>query len=207
MADGTLLALALLGAAHGVNPAMGWLFAVAIGLQERSRKALARSLVPIAIGHEISVALTVLAIEITGSAAGQRVVGIAGGVTLVAFGVWKLVASRSHPRWVGARLSPVELVWWSFLMSSAHGAGLMLLPVVDTHGTAAHDPLATVGGMSVDAVGLAAVHTAAMLATMAAIALLVYQVVGVGFLRRGWINVDRVWAGALVTAGTVTLIS
>ena len=207
MADGTLLALAALGAAHGVNPAMGWLFAVAIGLQERSRKALAGSLVPIAIGHEASVALTVLAIEITGSAAGQRVVGIAGGATLLAFGIWKLVASRSHPRWVGARLSPVELVWWSFLMLSAHGAGLMLLPVVDTHGTASHDPLTAVGGMSLDAVGLAAVHTAAMLATMAAVSLLVYQVVGVGFLRRGWINVDRVWAGALVTAGTVTLIS
>jgi hypothetical protein len=187
---------------------MGWLFAVAIGLQERSRKALARSLVPITIGHEISVALTVLAIEITGSAAGQRVGGIAGGVTLVAFGIWKLVASRSHPRWVGARLSPAELVWWSFLMSSARGAGLMLLPC-GGHAPHGRPRSAGDGGRDVTAcpVGLAAVHTAAMLATMAAVALLVYQVVGVGFLRRGWINVDRVWAGALVTAGTVTLIS
>ena len=207
MEEGTLLALAGLGAVHGANPAMGWLFAVAIGLQERSRRALAEALVPIAIGHEISVALTVLAIEITGSAAGQRVVGIAGGVALIAFGAWKLLASRSHPRWVGARLSRPELVWWSFLMSSAHGAGLMLLPVVDSHERAQHDPLTAVGGMSLDAVGLAAVHTAAMLATMAAVALLVYQVVGVGFLRRGWVNVDRVWAGALVTAGTVTLVT
>ncbi len=92
-------------------------------------------------------------------------------------------------------------------MSTAHGAGLMLLPVVDSHDQAPHDPLTAVGGMSLDAFGLAAVHTAAMLATMAAISLLVYQVVGVGFLRRGWVNVDRVWAGALVTAGTVTLVT
>ena len=207
MSDGTLLALAALGAAHGLNPAMGWLFAVAIGLRERSRKALLGSLVPIAIGHEASVALTVLAIELTGSATGQRVVGIAGGVTLICFGTWKLLAERSHPRWVGARLSAGELVWWSFLMSSAHGAGLMLLPVVDTHSGESHDPLTAVGGMSAEALGLAAVHTAAMLAVMGAVALFVYEVVGVGFLRRGWVNVDRVWAGALVTAGTVTLVT
>ena len=92
-------------------------------------------------------------------------------------------------------------------MSSAHGAGLMLLPVVDTHGGDTHDPLTAVGGMSLDALGLAAVHTAAMLATMAVVAVVVYEVVGVGFLRRGWVNVDRVWAGALVTAGSVTLIT
>jgi hypothetical protein len=205
--EGTLLALAGLGAAHGVNPAMGGLFAVAIGRRERSRGALARSLVPIAIGHEASVALAVVAIQLTGGAVGQRAVGIAGGVVLIAFGTWKLLSERSHPRWVGAQLSPLELVWWSFLMSSAHGAGLMLLPVVDTQTGAAHDPLTAVGRISLDAVGLAAMHTAAMLVTMGAVALLVYEVVGVGFLRRGWVNVDRVWAGALVTAGTVTLIT
>jgi hypothetical protein len=208
VASGTLLALAALGAAHGVNPAMGWLFAVAIGLQRRSRRALVEALVPIALGHELSVAATVVAIELTGSAVGQRVVGIAGALVLIGFGAWKLLASRSHPRWVGAQLGRLELVWWSFLMSSAHGAGLMLLPVVEDRGGAAHDPLASgLGAVSLDAVGLAAVHTAAMLAVMAAIALLVYEVVGVGFLRRGWVNVDRVWAGALVTAGTVTLFT
>ena len=201
---GTVAALAGLGAVHGANPAMGWLFAVAIGLQERSRAALLKSLIPIAIGHEASVALALLAIELTGSAVGQRVVGIAGAVVLIAFGTWKLVAARSHPRWVGARLGPLELVWWSFLMSSAHGAGLMLLPVVDA-GT--HNDLSSFGSLSVDAFGLAAVHTASMLVVMGTIALVVYEVVGVGFLRRGWINVDRVWAGAMVTAGTVTLFT
>jgi hypothetical protein len=203
--EGTFVALAGLGALHGANPAMGWLFAVAIGLQERSRRALLASLVPIAIGHELSVALTVLAIELTGSAVGQRVVGIAGAVLLIGFGAWKLLAARSHPRWVGARLSRLELAWWSFLMSSAHGAGLMLLPVVDQGGHHAVD--SGVASLSAEAFGLAAVHTAAMLAVMAGIALAVYQVVGVGFLRRGWVNVDRAWAFALVSAGTVTLFT
>lgn len=197
MDGSTLLALAVLGAAHGINPAMGWLFAVAIGLREHSRKALLESLIPIAIGHEASVAITVLAIELTGSAIGQRAVGIAGAVLLIGFGAWKLLASRSHPRWVGAHLSPLELAGWSFLMSSAHGAGLMLLPVV---GNATHNDLSNIGALSVDAFGLAAVHTAAMLVVMGTVALIVYEVVGVGFLRRGWVNVDRVWAGALVRA-------
>jgi hypothetical protein len=207
VAEGTLLALVLLGAAHGLNPAMGWLFAVAIGLRERSRNALLGSLLPIAIGHEASVAVTVLAIELTGSATGQRVIGIAGGVTLIVFGAWKLFAERSHPRWVGARLGPGELVWWSFLMSSAHGAGLMLLPVVDSHGGESHDPLTAVGGMSIDALGLAAVHTAAMLAVMGTLALLVYDRWGVSILRKAWINLDGVWAGAFVVAGAFTLVT
>ena len=203
----TLLALAALGALHGANPAMGWLFAVAIGLQERSLKALLRSLIPIALGHEASVAVTVLAIELVGSAAGQRLVGIAGAIVLICFCVWKLVTSGGHPRWVGARLSSLELAWWSFLMSSAHGAGLMLLPLVGDQ-PEVHEHLAGgLAGLSVNAVGLAAVHTASMLAVMAVIAVAVYEVVGVGFLRRGWVNVDRVWAGALVAAGTATLFS
>jgi hypothetical protein len=205
VAEGTLLALAGLGALHGANPAMGWLFAVAIGLQERSRRALLESLVPIAIGHELSVGLTVLAIELTGSAVGQRVVGVAGAVVLIGFGAWKLLAARSHPRWGGARLSRLELAWWSFLMSSAHGAGLMLLPVVDGGAHHAVDP--GLAALSAEAFGLAAVHTAAMLAVMACIALAVYEVVGVGFLRRGWINLDRVWAFALVSAGALTLFT
>lgn len=204
MAGSTLLALAALGAAHGANPAMGWLFAVAIGLREQSRKALLESLLPIAIGHELSVAVTVLAIELTGSAVGQRAIGIAGAVMLIGFGTWKLLANRSHPQWVGARLGPLELAWWSFLMSSAHGAGLMLLPVV---GDTTHNNISDLGTLSLDAFALAAVHTASMLVVMGAVALLVYEVVGVGFLRRGWVNVDRVWAGALVTAGTVTLFT
>lgn len=47
--------LFLLGAYHGINPGMGWLFAVALGLQERTRAAVLRALPPIALGHLVSI--------------------------------------------------------------------------------------------------------------------------------------------------------
>ena len=203
MPDWSLVTLAGLGAAHGLNPAMGWLFAVFIGLQEGSRRALARSLVPIAIGHEASVALTVLLIEVSAGAISQQAVGLGGAALLVGFGLWKLRARRAHPRWVGMRLSPYELAGWSMLMSTAHGAGLMLLPVALRTGTPDH-ALGHLGGLTATAFGAAAVHTLAMVAVMATIAIAVYEVVGLRFLRSRWINLDRVWALGLVSAGVVS---
>jgi hypothetical protein len=199
----SLVTLAGLGAAHGLNPAMGWLFAVFIGLQEGSRRALARSLVPIAIGHEASVALTVLLIEISAGAISQQAVGLGGAALLVGFGLWKLRGRRAHPRWVGMRLSAFELAGWSMLMSTAHGAGLMLLPVALRTGTPDH-ALDDLGGLTVTAFAAAAVHTLAMVAVMATIAVAVYDVVGLRFLRSRWINLDRVWALGLISAGVVS---
>src|SRR5919206_1235287 len=124
------LTVAALGAYHGVNPAMGWLFAVALGLQERRRAAVLRSLLPIAIGHEASVALVVGLVYVAQIVAAADVLRAVGAVALVAFGIYKLLKPRSHPRWVGMRVSLRDLVVWSFLMSSAHGAGLMLFPVL-----------------------------------------------------------------------------
>src|SRR5919198_2298654 len=106
---------------------MGWLFAVARGLQERSRAALCWSLPPIAAGHLGSVAAVAVVVTVTGSIVASSVVAVAGGLVLVGFGLWRLLSTR-HFRWVGMRLSHRELAGWSFLMSSAHGAGLMLLP-------------------------------------------------------------------------------
>ena len=120
------LSLALLGAYHGINPAMGWLFAVALGLQEHSRKALLRALLPIALGHWASIALTAAldgGLQVVSSPHLLRPLGAAA---LILFGLYKFLKPRWHPRWVGMRVSLRELVLWSFLMSSAHGAGLML---------------------------------------------------------------------------------
>jgi hypothetical protein len=207
------VSLITLGVFHGVNPAMGWLFAVAIGLQQRSRAALLRSLPLIAVGHEASVAVVAVAIEVTGSLVARWVVMAAAGTILLAFGVW-LLLRRRHFRWVGMRLRPRELVLWSFLMSSAHGAGLMLAPVLlNTGGGQPAHPLAEwlrTGGLAHSlAAGLAAagVHSLAMLAAMGIMAGGVYEVVGLGILRKAWINLDRIWALALVTAGLVTLFS
>ncbi|MBP2705349.1 hypothetical protein JOL79_16150 [Microbispora sp. RL4-1S] len=195
----TLAAVVLLGAFHGINPAMGWLFAVARGLQERSRDLLLQSLPVIALGHLASVALVVLVVGATGSIVTGGALAIGSGVILVAFGLWHLLARR-HFRWVGMRLSLPQLAAWSFLMSSVHGAGLMLLPVL-TRIPAGHHGHLLSGGMLV-----AGVHTLAMFLTAAAIALVVYEFLGVAVLRRAWFNLDRMWAFALVGAGVFTLV-
>src|ERR671933_2401331 len=122
--------MALLGAYHGLNPAMGWLFAVALGLQERNRRAVLRALAPIALGHEASIALVVLLVGGLELVAAPQVLRAAGALVLVLFGLYKFLRPRSHPRWGGMRVTPRELVLWSFLMSSAHGAGLMLFPIL-----------------------------------------------------------------------------
>ncbi|ETK34002.1 hypothetical protein [Microbispora sp. ATCC PTA-5024] len=195
----TLTAVILLGAFHGINPAMGWLFAVARGLQERSRDLLLQSLPVIALGHLASVALVVLVVSATGSVVTGTALAIGSGVVLVGFGLWHLLARR-HFRWVGMRLSLPQLAAWSFLMSSVHGAGLMLLPVL-TRIPAGHHGHALSGGMFV-----AGVHTLSMFVTATAVALAVYEFLGVAVLRRAWFNLDRMWAFALVGAGVFTLV-
>ncbi|MEV4460864.1 hypothetical protein [Microbispora sp. NPDC049633] len=195
----TLTAVILLGAFHGINPAMGWLFAVARGLQERSRDLLLQSLPVIALGHLVSVALVVAVVSATGSLVTATAFAIGAGVVLVGFGLWHLL-SRRHFRWVGMRLSLPQLAAWSFLMSSVHGAGLMLLPVL-TRMPASHHGHALSGGMLV-----AGVHTLAMFLTATVLAVVVYEFLGVAVLRRAWFNLDRMWAFALVGAGVFTLV-
>ncbi|MET8155424.1 hypothetical protein ABZT47_03550 [Sphaerisporangium sp. NPDC005289] len=222
----TITAALLLGAFHGLNPAMGWLFAVARGLQEHSRGRLAWSLPAIAAGHLASVALVALAVAVTGSLVTATALSIAGGAALVVFGLWRLLSNR-HFRWVGMRLSLPQLAAWSFLMSSAHGAGLMLVPLftrVQT-GQDAHSGMSGMNGMNgvngMDGVtggyaghlahalagdlGVAALHTLAMFTVAGVVALVVYEVAGLTVLRRAWFNVDRMWAAALVGAGLLTL--
>lgn len=208
--------LALLGAYHGLNPGMGWLFAVGLGLQERSRRAVIQALVPIAVGHELSVAVVVVVLGGAMATGPTAVVRAVGAVVLIGFGSMKLVRPR-HPRWVGLRVNRRQLTAWSFLMSSAHGAGLMLLPVL--FGMSGERAVPAVegehallelgpGGMSLWS-GTAAVlvHSAAMLAVMGVVAVVVYERVGLGVLRKAWVNLDLVWAVTLVIAGVFVLFT
>ncbi|MFD6636902.1 hypothetical protein ACFWDN_13905 [Micromonospora chalcea] len=209
MTGATWAALAGLGAFHGLNPAMGWLFAVARGLQERRRAALLAALPPIAAGHLASVAVVAALVSATRSVTASTVVAVTGGVLLVGFGLWRLLSDR-HFRWAGMRLSAAQLTAWSFLMSAAHGAGLMLLPVLLAEPAVGVGPhaghLAAAPAGALTGLFAAAVHTAAMLGVALAVAVAVYEVLGVGVLRRAWFNVDRLWAGVLVAAGVVTLL-
>jgi threonine/homoserine/homoserine lactone efflux protein len=203
-----LIALALLGAFHGVNPGMGWLFAVSIGLQERSRKALLSALPFIALGHEGSVAVMAVIAAVTRSLTASRVVILVVGGVLLAYGVWQLVRSR-HKSWAGMRLSHWGLARWSFVMSSAHGAGLMVLPLIAVPLYADSNLDTSFGllhGLEIGALA-AAVHSAAMILMTGSVAVLVYDVLGLSVLRRWWVNVDKLWAVSLVGAGTVVLLT
>jgi hypothetical protein len=202
------LGLAGLGAFHGLNPAMGWLLAVALGLQEGRRRAVWRAVPAIALGHEASLAVAAALVTGLHVVASSDALRLASALLLLGFGALKLLRpGRAHPRWVGLRLGWRDLVVWSFLMSSAHGAGLMLVPLLlglpaSAH---AHDDLAGVGPDGLLEAGAAVLlHTLAMLLVMGLVAALVYEKLGVGVLRRAWLNVDLVWAVALLAAGLLT---
>jgi hypothetical protein len=214
--DAAWLTLAGLGAYHGVNPAMGWLFAVSRGMQERSRRAVLRSLVPIAIGHELSIALVAALVVGLSVVADSSTLRIVASAALLLFGVFRFVKPRAHFRWTSMRVSDRELTVWSFLMSTAHGAGLMVAPVLigldgslDRAHVRAHDQadLGLLGGsLGVGAIGIA-LHVVAMLAVMGLVAVLVYDRLGLKVLRTAWINTDQLWAGAFVLAAVITLVS
>jgi hypothetical protein len=208
---GSWATLALLGIYHGANPGMGWLFAVALGLQEKRGRAVLRALPPIALGHAISVGLTVALLGLGQAKVPAVYLRWLTAAVLVSFGLFKLVRPR-HPRWVGMRVGFRDLTLWSFLMATAHGAGLMLLPVFLLSGQElpCHGACHNAAGLSLTswsgylaAVGL---HTGAMLFTSGGIALLVYYRLGVAILRQTWFNLDKAWALALVAAGIVSLL-
>jgi hypothetical protein len=213
---GPLLGLAALGAVHGVNPAMGWLFAVALGLQEKKGRAIWRALPPLVLGHAFAIAVVVMAAAVIGSFLPHQVLRWGVAAVLLGFGVHRLLRRHSHPRLGGMRVGPAQLTVWSFLMASAHGAGLMVLPLtIGAHADAAHTGHAGhAAQLSVAHAGVAAgqatallatvVHTAGYLAVTAAIALVVYHRLGVRLLRSAWINLDAIWAVALIVTAVIT---
>lgn len=201
------LTIAGLGLFHGINPAMGWLFAVALGLYRKSRRAVWLALVPIALGHAAAVAVALAGAATLGLVVARAYVGTVCGAVLLGWAIWRVVRSHHGRVRIGMQTGLAGLGLWSFMMAGAHGAGLMLIPVLM--------PLCVAGGATgltlPDAwsVGAAAlcVHTAAMLAAIASVSVIVYERVGVGFLRAGWINFDWLWSFALGACGIVLLAS
>jgi hypothetical protein len=203
------LALAGLGAFHGLNPAMGWLFAVARGLQSRSRTVVLRSMVPIAAGHALSIAIVIAIVIALRTWVEINTLRRVSAVVLIAFGVYRLAAR--HRGRAGMQVGAWQLLLWSFLMATAHGAGLMLVPVFlampagTSHAAHAHlgNQIGSEVGAAAAAVGL---HTIAMLVVSAAVAVVVYEWVGLAFLRSGWINLDVLWAVVLIGVGALLLV-
>ncbi len=209
------LAISLLGAYHGLDPSMGWLFAVGLGLQEHRAEKVLAALFPIALGHLISITLVVLLIA-GALAHSWWLIRPAGAAILILFGIFRLVRPRAHPRWVAMKVNAFDLVLWSFLMATAHGAGLMLFPILLSMPAMPaammhhHHAMPMMGsgaiGMARSA-GVVLLHTGAMFLTMGVIALAVYQWIGLRILRSAWINLDAIWAGALIAAGAFSLIA
>ena len=211
MGSNALWLMLVLGAYHGINPGMGWLFAVALGMQERKGSAVARALVPIALGHALSIGIVVVTAAFLGMALPHEVIRYPVAALLFGLGVFSTVR-HYHPGRVRMQVGFRDLTIWSFLMTSAHGAGLMLLPVLlgsstveaagqmagHHHTSAASSPLA--------ALLATGVHTIVYLAVTGLIAWLVYSKLGVAVLRKAWINLNLLWAAALVVTSVVTLL-
>jgi hypothetical protein len=209
-------AIFLLGAFHGVNPGMGWLFAVALGMQQGSARGVWRALPPIALGHFIAVGAVLAAAALLELVIPLSTLKITVALFLITFGIYRLWRHR-HPRFGGMQVGFRDLSIWSFLMASAHGAGFMLLPFVmnssqpvsaaiaEAHHASCH----AAAGMGTAWLGTAvlAIHTLSYLAVMAFAAWIVYRKLGLAMLRTAWFNLDWLWAGALVVTGTIVLLS
>jgi hypothetical protein len=213
---GPWLALAALGLFHGVNPAMGWLFAVGLGLQRGRAAAVVQALPPIALGHAAAIALAVAIVAAARWAIDITLLRLAAAAGLIAFGAWRLARGYRHAFKIGMQVGFWDLAFWSFLMATAHGAGLMVVPVllqlpVDASSAAsmaphgAHDIGAFAGSLWIALLAVG-VHTLAMLIAAGSIAWIIYAWVGLLVLRRAWINFDLIWSIALVVIGAVLLV-
>lgn len=237
--DWPVLIVLVLGIWHGINPGMGWLFAVALGLQERDRRAVWRALLPLAAGHGLAIAVTLAGAALLGMVLPAAAMKWSVAIVLTGYGVLRLVRTR-HPRYGAMRMSMRKLTVWSFLMASAHGAGLMVLPFVLPTGVTSsvedgsgdHVPMsagaqqvrstpvrgtASESGHMAHATKLAGaaeanppggwivllVHTMGYLLATSALAVVVYERLGLRLLRRMWFNLDLIWGVALVATGVL----
>jgi hypothetical protein len=204
--------MALLGTYHGINPGMGWLFAVALGMQSGDARAIWRALPPIALGHALAVGAVLLVATLAQMVIPLATLKVVVACCLATLGGYRLWRHR-HPRFGGMRVGAADLTLWSFLMASAHGAGFMVLPFVmglraDLLASGhmhAHAP--ATGAVPFASLVALVVHSCAYLATMALVAQVVYRRLGLMLLRSAWINLDWIWAGALVVTGCIVLMN
>ena len=203
----------VLGAVHGINPAMGWLFAVSLGLQMQSGRAVWRALGPLALGHALAVAATLAAAAALGVVVPVAWLRWLAAGALLAFGLFHLRGHLHTPSGrAGMRVGAKDLTIWSFIVSSAHGAGLMVLPFVlgagggSPESAHAHAAMSMVHTGQLGEAGLVAtlLHTASYLTVAGGIAWVVYRRLGLRLLRTAWINVNLVWAIALIVTAVVT---
>jgi hypothetical protein len=203
-----LTAILLLGVFHGINPGMGWLFAVALGMQERRQGAVWRALIPLTLGHGLAIGAVVSIAVAAGMIVPAASLKLPVAATLALMGVWRLVR-HTHINGGGMRVGTWRLTVWSFLMATCHGAGLMVLPAflgmtAAAQGASCHATSAAAGSAAT-AVTATLVHGAGYLIVTAAVSWLVFTKLGVGILRKSWFNLDLIWAVALIGTGVLTV--
>jgi hypothetical protein len=202
--------LTALGAFHGVNPGMGWLFAVSLGMQERRRSAVIAALAPLGLGHTLAVAVAIASAAAVGAVLSATVVRWSVAGALLLFGVHRLFR-HAHPRWASMRVGFRRLTLWSFLMASAHGAGLMVVPIflgMTSAAGQAHACHVGPAAATLWATILAtALHATGYLAVTGILSLVVFDNLGIGLLRKAWLNTDLLWAAALVVTGVLTCLT
>ena len=205
-------AMVFLGAYHGINPGMGWLFAVALGMQRGSARGVWGALPPIALGHAAAVGVVLLSVGLAQVVIPMDTLRVLVASMLTMLGLYRLWRHR-HPRYGGMQVGFRDLTVWSFLMASAHGAGFMVVPFVMSappmlaatgHEHMHHMAVATNGAAA--GTMAVAIHTLSYLIAMAVAAWVVYRKLGLSLLRKAWLNVDWVWAGALVLTGLIVLL-
>ncbi|MBY4892500.1 hypothetical protein KUL25_06960 [Rhodobacteraceae bacterium N5(2021)] len=200
------------GLYHGLNPGMGWPLAVSAALMERKPSAMPKALAMLAFGHFLAMIGILLPFSLMiVLVAWEAQIRIGAGVVVIAMGVYLLI-NRRHPK-ILARVHPARLALWSFLAATAHGAGLMLVPIyLGICGIGAEETghLAAQALMSsnvLTAFAVAAVHTFSMTVAGGAIAVIIYRWLGLKFLSRTWFNLDIVWALSLIAVGAFGIAS
>ncbi len=200
------LALAGLGAFHGLNPGMGWLFAVALGLHRGDHRIVWVSPLAIAAGHALSVALVAAAFVWAGLVVDAGVVRMLAGLLLIGWAGYHWCYGHRHRVRFGMQVGLAGLAAWSFVMATAHGAGLMLWPALMPLCQRTGSEAAAIGPIATALLGVG-VHALAMLIVTTAIAVAVHAWLGLAVLKRAWINLDLLWTGGLVAAGVWLLLA
>jgi hypothetical protein len=202
------LAVVASGLYHGINPGMGWPLAVSAALFGKRREDLWPALGALAAGHFLAMAGILLPFALmTMLVDWQREIRIGAGLIVIAFGLFLFIRNR-HPRFL-ARIPPSRLALWSFLAATAHGAGLMLVPIYlglcrseeleDGHQAAA----ALMAQNTGYALAVAIVHATAMIVAAGIIAIAVHRWLDLTVINRSWFNLDRIWAASLVLVGLI----
>ena len=205
------------GIYHGVNPGMGWPLAVSAALFERKKSAMIKASAMLATGHFLAMIVILLPFSMMYFLVNnEREIRLGAGVLVIAMGIYLLI-NRRHPK-ILARIHPAKLGLWSFLAATAHGAGLMLVPIYlgicgllvlgeSVSGTGHAAAQVLMSSNIVTAFLVAATHTFAMTFAGAAIALLVYNWFGLKFISKSWFNLDLIWAFSLIIVGAFGVYS